>query len=101
MSKFTSGPWEARLLEADGTIIKKAAWEIFTPDYDVVAQHPYIPPIRKEADAQLISAAPEMYETLKKIERVYIAGGEATKGDLFTLIQVMKSTAQQAIKGVE
>ncbi len=85
MGKYTKGPWEINE-------------EKINSKYDNIAT---VNELNRIANAQLISAAPEMYEALKKIERVYIAGGEATKGDLFTLIQVMKSTAQQAIKGVE
>lgn len=62
MNRYTQGEWEARLLEIDGIVIKKEAWEIYTPEYDVVAYIPYSAPIRKEADARLIASAPDLLE---------------------------------------
>ena len=64
MSKHTKGKWEAQLLKADGVVIKKDAWEIRTPEYDVATEIPQSAPIRREADARLISAAPELLEAL-------------------------------------
>ncbi len=66
-SQYTKGEWKARKLLPDRWgIISREAWEITTPEYDVVAQIISSAPIRKEADAQLIAAAPDMYEALKK-----------------------------------
>ncbi len=63
---ITTGDWEARKLLPDKHgIITREAWEITTPDYDVVASLEHSAPIRKEADAHLISAAPDMYEALR------------------------------------
>jgi hypothetical protein len=52
-------------LHADGQVIKRGGWEIYTPNYDVVAGMPGIAPIRNEDDARLIAAAPTMLATLK------------------------------------
>lgn len=58
--KITPGPWEARKLEAYGFVIRggKEGWEIFTPEYDVVANVQYGAPIRKQADAEAIALVP-------------------------------------------
>jgi hypothetical protein len=57
---YTPGPGKAQFLNADGVIIKRAGFEITTPEYDVVANIPNGAPIRKEEDAQLIAAAPDL-----------------------------------------
>ncbi|KKK94885.1 hypothetical protein LCGC14_2678350 [marine sediment metagenome] len=53
----------------------------------------------KYALAQYILRESSLLKALQKIERIYIAGGEPSKGDLFTLIQAMKATARLAIGG--
>ena len=66
--EYTKGEWIAKKLLPDRHgIIKQEAWEIVTPEYDVVAQHPHFAPIRKESDANPIAAAPDMYEALKAV----------------------------------
>ena len=61
--KHTQGPWEVRKLIPDRHgIITREGWEIDTPKYSVVAHADHIPPIRNEADARLIAAAPELLE---------------------------------------
>ena len=65
MSEYTPGPWYAKLLEADGRVIERNGWEIRTPNWDVATWTGRCGPIRKEADAHLIAAAPEMYEVLE------------------------------------
>jgi len=57
LSKATAVEWRARLLVADGIVITRDAWEITTPDYDIVTDNPRSAPIRKEADATIIVAA--------------------------------------------
>lgn len=62
----TPGPWDYRQLHIDGNIITKGDyWEIFTPKYDVAAFISRGAPIRKEADARLIAAAPELLDALR------------------------------------
>ena len=56
----TPGPWEPRRLLADGYLIKKEGWEIRTPSYDVATWIERGAPIRKEADARLLAAAPDL-----------------------------------------
>jgi hypothetical protein len=58
----TPGPWKALMLFADGKVIRRDAWQIWTPGYDVATYVPGAAPIRKEADARLIAAAPELLE---------------------------------------
>ena len=63
VSKHTPGPWTAQLLLPDGLVIRgEPAWEIATPEWDVATQLQYRAPIRKEADAHLIAAAPDLLE---------------------------------------
>ena len=64
--RYTRGPWNAQRLQADGTVIKTGGWEITTPAYDVVANIERGAPIRKQTDARLIAAAPELLEALRK-----------------------------------
>ena len=56
----TPGPWTAKLLKADGHVIERDGWEIRTPGRDVVTWTGRAGPIRKEADARLIAAAPNL-----------------------------------------
>ena len=65
----TPGPWEARLQQADGYFIKKEGWEIRTDAYDVATWIQNGAPIRKEADALLLAAAPEMLEALEAVAK--------------------------------
>ncbi len=65
---FTKGEWKARKLLVDRhCIIKREAWEISTPEYDVATFIEASAPIRKEADAHLIAAAPDLYQALKEM----------------------------------
>lgn len=60
---YTKGEWKVRKLLPDKHgIITKEAYEIYTPDYDVVAQANHQAPIRNLADAHLIASAPDLYE---------------------------------------
>lgn len=63
--KHTPGPWEAQLTEVYPGH-KKYVYEIVTPDYDVVSA---LLNIRKEEDARLIAAAPELFEALEELLR--------------------------------
>ena len=65
--KYTPGPWEAKKLLCDGKIVNKEGWEIHTPGYDVCTLVFVGAPIRKEADACLIAAAPELLEACKLV----------------------------------
>ena len=60
----TPGPWEARKLLCDGHMVNKTGWEIHTPGYDVCTLVFVGAPIRKEADARLIAAAPDLLAAL-------------------------------------
>ena len=64
-TEHTPGPWEARRQLADGYLIKKEGWEIRTDAYDVATWIEHGAPIRKEADARLMAAAPEMFAALE------------------------------------
>lgn len=71
MPEFTKGPWRARELLPDGYIIKRTGtFEIHTPEYEVAGNVPCGAPFRKEADAVLAAAAPELLEALQEYERV-------------------------------
>ena len=61
----TPGPWEARRQLADGYLIKKEGWEIRTDAYDVATWIERGAPIRREGDALLMAAAPEMFAALE------------------------------------
>lgn len=65
MSKHTPGPWEAIFLHMDSCNLDRHGWEIFTPDYGVAAWIERGAPIRKEADAHLIAAAPDLLLALQ------------------------------------
>jgi len=58
----TPGPWEATRLEPDGFLIRQYGWEIRTPAWDVTTWIEHGAPIRKEEDAHLIAAAPDLLE---------------------------------------
>jgi len=86
----TPGPWEARRLIPDGYLIKKPGWEIRTPAWDVATWIERGPPIRKEADAYLIAAVPDLLAAAEggnEMEDIYlrelqrIAGPDATLSD--------------------
>jgi len=59
---YTPGPWKVTKLLRDGIVVWKEGYEIRTPDYDVAAWVQHGAPIRKEADARLIAAAPDLLE---------------------------------------
>lgn len=61
MSGWTPGPWTVQLT-CPSPRTRATAFEVVTEDYDVAAG--YIG-IRKAEDAQLIAAAPELYEALE------------------------------------
>ena len=64
-TEHTPGPWEARRQLADGYLIKKEGWEIRTDAYDVATWIERGAPIRREGDAHLIAAAPDLLEACK------------------------------------
>jgi hypothetical protein len=66
-AKHTPGPWKAQKLESDGLVIRKDGWEVSTAAFDVCANIQYGAPIRNEADARLIAAAPELLEALELV----------------------------------
>lgn len=69
MGKHTPEPWEAARVLPDGHIVTRAdTFEIRTPEYDVCAFVPWGAPIRKEADAHLIAAAPDLLAACKRAE---------------------------------
>ena len=58
--KFTPGPWKAHKLPKSEWMPKR--WEIhYSNDGECVAEI-----VHEDADAQLIAAAPDMYEALRK-----------------------------------
>ena len=66
MTQHTPGPWTLRRLEPDPHgIIMIGGWEIWTRIYDVVAGTLGVAPIRNEADARLIAAAPDLLAALE------------------------------------
>ena len=66
MAEHTPGPWKVSELFADGEIIRVfRTYEVVTPEYDVCADLPWGGPIRNEADARLIAAAPELLAALE------------------------------------
>ncbi len=70
---YTKGPWEARIQIPDGHIItREGTWSIWTPEYDVCTGVPGGEPIRKESDARLIAAAPELLEALRVVVDYYV-----------------------------
>ena len=60
--KHTPGPWEYHKMPQSGYIVFQT-WDVPTAGY-----------VKTEADAQLIAAAPEMLEALKKIKTVLESG---------------------------
>ena len=81
--EYTEGEWKAKKLLPDKHgIVEQTAWEIDTEEYGVAVYIPYSAPIRKEADAQLISAAPELYEALKSIKSWLLEDGLIAENDL-------------------
>jgi len=70
MSKFTPGPWEAglaRMNEPD----KRNIWAVSLQVAS--AKSPWLKQEVQEANANLIAAAPEMYEALKAVQRTLSA----------------------------
>ena len=61
----TPGEWEARRLEADGFLIRRPGWEIRTDLWDVATWIEHGAPIRREADARLMAAAPDLLAACK------------------------------------
>ena len=64
MSYFTPGPWKVQD-EQLSPASEKRGFTIVTESFDVVSG---FLAIRREADAQLISAAPDMYEVISELE---------------------------------
>ena len=64
--QHTPGPWTLRRLKPDPHgIIMIGGWEIWTRLYDVVGGTLGVAPIRNEADARLIAAAPDLLAALQ------------------------------------
>ena len=71
-TNYTPGPWKAAELQVDGAIITRpGTFEIRTPGYDVAAHIPGGAPFRKEADAVLAAAAPELLDACETALDVY------------------------------
>ena len=67
MEQHTPGPWEAVPVIPDGLFIKReGTWEVRTASYDVCANVYSGGPIRSEADARLIAAAPALLAALQR-----------------------------------
>ena len=73
----TPGPWEATRLEPDGFLIRQYGWEIRTPAWDVTTWIEHGAPIRKEEDAHLIAAAPDLLAACESTLEAIWAGCEA------------------------
>lgn len=59
--EYTPGPWEARYLLPDRHVIRRpGTYEIRTPAWDVATYIEHGGPIRREADAALIQASPDL-----------------------------------------
>lgn len=64
-TKHTPGPWSYRKAQTHPTS-KVYSYEVFTPAYDVASATPHVG-IRKEADARLMAAAPDLLEALEEM----------------------------------
>ncbi len=96
MSKYTKGPWRVREL-VNGTlgIYAEGEYDIVFPKKSVIV----------DADAQLISAAPELYEALKELKMFYLTLSHMNPDAFIKLKEILPNTLidkmEQAIKGVE
>jgi len=97
----TPGPWTMAALLPDGRIVTRAAYEIRTDEFDVATHIPFCGPIRKEADARLIAAAPDLLEACKDaLETLnalahFLNGGEQDSIELL-LLAIAKATGEDA-----
>ena len=66
----TPGPWYVREMIPDGEILIQGGFEIATDEYDVATWVPRGAPFRKEADAILAAAAPDLLAALEAVEWV-------------------------------
>ena len=64
MSKFTKGKWEYAEYVPEGVTINGKEFIIFTESVNPQDEGDDVALARREADARLIAAAPEMYEEL-------------------------------------
>ena len=62
--KHTPGPWEVTVLYPG------QYFEIRAETFDVVTATSGLPPLRREADARLIAAAPELLELLMELQEI-------------------------------
>ena len=87
--EHTPGPWEAMRVEADGFMIRHPGWEIRTPSYDVATWVEHGAPIRKEADAHLLAAAPDLLDGLVRAEQTIrnLARCGALSGDYIEIAE--------------
>jgi hypothetical protein len=68
----TPGPWHVQRLQVDPHgIIRIGGFEVVTEAYDVVGGNPGVAPIRKQEDAYLIAAAPDLLEALEMAQRAH------------------------------
>ena len=67
--KFTPGPWKVIKVSGSGN----CAFDIYTDNYDVVSSS-LMQVIRKEEDAHLIAAAPDLYAACEEFVRKVDAG---------------------------
>lgn len=96
MSKHTPGQWKAQYLNADGKVIVKPGWEIATLGYDVVANIPKGAPIRKEADACLIVAAPELLKACKLAQIGLLEGNHILSSKMRDALVALKEVIRKA-----
>lgn len=92
--KYTPGPWQA---EEDGLIDKM----VVGGNYDLIIDLTHKDGKRNEADSNLIAAAPEMYETLKKIASMEPGESYDYECDIYTDCGVcyeMIKLAREALK---
>mgnify|MGYP001617305069 FL=1 len=66
MPEHTPGPWRVQRLDDEPMIVATGGrFEVVTDAFDVCAYIPASGPIRREADARLIAAAPELLAALE------------------------------------
>ena len=89
--QHTPGPWTLHRLEPDPHgIIMIGGWEISTRVYDVVCGCLGVAPIRNQADARLITAAPDLLAALERLLPAleWSRPGEAADGSIFCWVCV-------------
>lgn len=93
MSKHTPGPWELYLVSAkqkDGTFIQDVG-DSMGPAMRLVHTNNE----EAQANARLIARAPELLETLKRVQYQLEMGNQISKGDAFH--EKVKETISKAI----